>query len=291
MRFGFLASILSSICILLSCGEFEKPIEPYYFVQIADPQLGFNARNNSAISPDFSYESERYTNTINKINSLVPSPDFVVISGDLVNFKDSELQHAEFFRISSTLNQGITLYLVSGNHDVSVDNKPTKKDLSDYRERVGKDIFSFKHKNILGIVLNSTIISDPIKVPEEYDAQLKWFESVLKTNRQAQPGHMLVFQHHPYFLQNYDEDDEYYNIPKVRRTPYLDLLKKYNVSAVFSGHKHGGATPAPYQNTKMIVAPAVANKRPSINIVKVYPSRMVVEKYELDALPKTILFD
>ena len=50
--------------------------------------------------------------------------------------------------------------------------------------------------------------------------------------------HILVFQHHPWFLETPDEADAYFNIPLATRSRYLALFREAGVSHVFAGHYH-----------------------------------------------------
>lgn len=57
------------------------------------------------------------------------------------------------------------------------------------------------------------------------------------------PGvrHVVVFQHHSWFLEKPDEPSHYFNIPIETRRRYLDLLKTSGVRYVFAGHYHRNA--------------------------------------------------
>lgn len=48
-----------------------------------------------------------------------------------------------------------------GNHDV--ENEPTKESLATYRERGGRDYYSFRAGSMAGIVRNSSLIKAPEK--------------------------------------------------------------------------------------------------------------------------------
>jgi serine/threonine-protein phosphatase CPPED1 len=52
---------------------------------------------------------------------------------------------------------------------------------------------------------------------------------------------VIVFQHHPWFLDTPSEPDQYFNIPLVRRTPYLELFRAAGVKYLVSGHYHQNA--------------------------------------------------
>ncbi len=97
--------------------------------------------------------------------------------------------------------------------------------------------------------------------------QLEWLEERLEYANRHKAAQIYVFGHHPWFLYHEDEDvadfvdsvgsafpkewddgsgrfdnavfpDLYFSVPKEQRRIALDLFKKYNVNASFSGHFH-----------------------------------------------------
>ena len=102
---------------------------------------------------------------IEKANSL--RPDFVVVCGDMVHHTGDEAEIAELFRITETLEDGIPLHWVSGNHDVG--ESPTSESIALYREKFGADNYSFDHADCHFTVINSSVASDPTNVPREWD--------------------------------------------------------------------------------------------------------------------------
>jgi 3',5'-cyclic AMP phosphodiesterase CpdA len=148
-------------------------------------------------------------------------------------------QIAEFRRIIGLLDKSIPLYLVAGNHDV--ENKPTAESLKAYRATFGSDWYSFRNGEVYGIVLNSQLIDAPANVPEEAEKQLAWLRDELARAKAIGARHLLVFQHHPYFLISAGESDQYFNIDGGTREVYLELFKQAGVEAVLSGHYHRNA--------------------------------------------------
>jgi hypothetical protein len=47
-----------------------------------------------------------------------------------------------------------------------------------------------------------------------------------------------MFQHHPWFLENAGETNQYFNLPRESREKYLPLFHEYGVKHVFCGHWH-----------------------------------------------------
>ena len=140
------------------------------FIQMSDPQFGMFTKNVG-----FAHETVNFDFAIATANRL--KPEFVVITGDLVNEAGNTAQIAEYKRIAAKLDPQIKLYSVPGNHDV--ENEPTKATLASYRERLGPDYYSFRSGDIAGFVLNSNLQKSPNNVPEEAAAMEKWLRGEL----------------------------------------------------------------------------------------------------------------
>jgi len=224
------------------------------FVQMADPQFGMyssvskfseadkaerrqrgiNIEYSGPILEGLAKETSLFTEAIETANKI--KPDFVVICGDMVHSSDSEEQFQELMRISRLLNKDIKLYWVAGNHDVG--DKPTRAGLAKYREQFGEYNYSFQEENCYFIVLNSSICYDPGSVPDEWDNLISFLEKELQIAASVQRRHKIIFMHHPLYLNDPNEGDNYFVIPSVRRAKIIDLITEYDVSAVFTGHLH-----------------------------------------------------
>lgn len=224
------------------------------FVQMADPQFGMyssvskfsdadkaerrqrgiNIEYTGPILEGLAKETSLFTEAIETANKI--NPDFVVICGDMVHNSDSDEQFQELIRISRLLNQDIKLYWVAGNHDVG--DKPTRAGLAQYKEQFGEYNYSFQEENCYFIVLNSSICYDPGSVPDEWDILISFLEKELQIAASVQQRHKIIFMHHPLYLNDPNEGDNYFVIPSARRAKIIDLITEYDVSAVFTGHLH-----------------------------------------------------
>ena len=224
------------------------------FVQMADPQFGMyssvskfsdadkaerrqrgiNIEYTGPILEGLAKETSLFTEAIETANKI--SPDFVVICGDMVHNSDSDEQFQELIRISRLLNEDIKLYWVAGNHDVG--DKPTRAGLAQYKEQFGEYNYSFQEENCYFIVLNSSICYDPGSVPDEWDILISFLEKELQIAASVQQRHKIIFMHHPLYLNDPNEGDNYFVIPSARRAKIIDLITEYDVSAVFTGHLH-----------------------------------------------------
>lgn len=221
------------IAVVLCCALGVFAQAPRFFVQGSDPQFGMYAENRN-----FRQETANFEFFVANVNRLRPA--FVVICGDLVNRAGDADQIAEYKRVAGKLDDGISLYNVPGNHDVG--NEPTPESLALYRRNFGPDYYIFHSGDLTGIVLDSSLIKAPEKAPEEARRQERWLRDVLRDeSSKVGAARVVVFQHHPYFLENPDEPDQYFNIPKETRARYLALFRQFGVKYVFAGHYHRNA--------------------------------------------------
>jgi serine/threonine-protein phosphatase CPPED1 len=254
--------------------------KPWFLVQITDPQFGMFENNNG-----FEKETALYEKAVSKINQL--KPDFVVITGDLVNDPINQKQIAEFKRITDKINAEIPVYLTPGNHDVG--QEPDKQSINLYIKNYGYDRFSFKHKGSLFIGFNSSIIKNDL--PKLENQQYKWLKKKLKGSKKA--SHVILFCHYPFFIQSFEEPETYSNISPEKRNKYLSLFEANNVDALFVGHLHKNNT-SEFGGIQWVITSAVGKPLgpdPSgMRIVKVYNNRIESNYYGLDEVPDNVMF-
>ena len=214
----------------------------------------------------------------------------MVITGDLVNKAGDAAQIAEYRRIAAKLNRSIPLYSVPGNHDV--ENEPTPASVAAYVRRIGPDHYSFKSGSLAGIVLNSSLIYTPKQAPALYDAQLTWLRAELTRLKGGGARHLVVFQHHPWFLEDGEEADQYFNIPLERRRLYLSLFRESGVKYLFSGHYHrnaGGRTgDIEMTTTGPVGMPLGEGSQSGLRVVIVRDNGLTHRYYQLGELPNQI---
>lgn len=253
--------------------------DTYFFIQITDPQFGMYESNKSFVK-----ETELYGKAVNAVNRL--NPDFVIITGDLVNNIDDKSQSAEFKRITANINSEIPVYYSPGNHDIG--QAPEHKDIDAFIADYGHDRFSFRHKKSLFIGLNSCIIKSNTPVLEQQ--QFEWLKKELSKSRKAK--HIIVFCHYPFFINTPDEPETYSNISIETRKRYLSLFREKKVDAVFAGHLHNNAS-GKYEKMDMVTTSAVGKPLGSvgsgIRIIKVYPDRIESVFYTLNEVPEKII--
>ena len=221
--------------------------ESFWFVVGADTQLGLEEEvtalleNRKAQRLCWQIELKRIKHLIDFVNSCHILPRFVIVCGDLVNafpWEDQRSQQEQdLINSFKTLHTSVPMICVCGNHDVG--NSPTSKTISNYREKFGDEFFSFWVAGTFHIVINSQYFVDDSQCSEESKQQMQWLEEQLKIAGTAK--HAFAYQHVPPFLQNPQENKQYFNLDQETRTALLDKLCKAGVSKLFCGHYHSNA--------------------------------------------------
>jgi len=211
-------AVIAGMGMLTGCQNTGEPngSEPVAFAQATDPQLGMGG---------FSADVARLTQEARQINQ---SPArFTIICGDLVH-QPNLPSYREFCQQLKEFKQPV--YCVPGNHDA-----PDSVRLIQFRKMIGPDHQTFTAGGLAFILLNSNLIFS--QTEPDYSWQQHW----LKTTLQQYAGQkmpIVVAMHHPPFVNNPDEKNEYFNLPKPQRKELLRLFKQYGVIAVLYGHTH-----------------------------------------------------
>mgnify|MGYP001619195934 FL=1 len=253
--------------------------EPFFFIQMADPQFGFFSANQ-----DFVRETANFERAIAAANRLRPA--FVVVCGDLTHRAGDTAQVAEYLRIVAQLDKSIPLYSVPGNHDLALPLSPAS--VREYQQRFGPDRYTFESHGLLGIVINTSLIKEPAGAPDETAAQEAWLRAVIDTARRARHRQVMVFQHHSWFLARADEPDQYFNLPSARRRDLLDLLASGGVTHVFAGHYHRNAFGRDGKLEMVTTGPVgkpLGSDPSGFRIVTVRGDSVAHRYYSLDSLP------
>lgn len=191
--------------LLLISGVFAEETCPFKFVMWGDSQF-----NNPDVFEKAVLETE------------LLKPDFVIQVGDLINgyTYDVNKVREEWVRFKKQIEPlSVPYYPVPGNHDVTT--TPTEPI---YGEVWGNDkyYYSFDYNKSHFIILNTDLHTQEDQIPEE---EMEWFKSDLEKNKDKQ--NIFIAFHSPLYA-NKD-----YNWQ-----PIHDMLKKYPVRAIFTGHSH-----------------------------------------------------
>ncbi len=250
-----------------------------FFLQMSDPQFGMYSQGHG-----FAQETANFEFAIATANRMRPA--FVIVTGDLVGTPGDAGQVAEYQRIAAMLDRSIPIHHVAGNHDVG--GAPTAERLAFYRSRLGPDYYTFRSGDVAVFVLNSALIAGPENVPEEAARQEAWLESELAKARAGGARRLIVFQHHPLFLKDPGEPDQYFNVPLAARRRFLALFHKYGVSHVFAGHYHRNAL-ARDGDLEMVTTGPVGKplgaERSGIRVITVTETGLEHKYYDFGKLP------
>lgn len=124
-------------------------------------------------------------------------------------------------------------YLAPGNDDVG--NVPSISTLNYYRNKIGKDYFTFENKGAAFVVTNTQLW----KIDAGYES-VKHHRWIKKTLDSLSTSNIPVFVigHYPLFLKTPEEKEVYFNLPIEIREEILELFKQSHVKAYLSGHTH-----------------------------------------------------
>jgi 3',5'-cyclic AMP phosphodiesterase CpdA len=183
-------------------------------------------------------ENELFTEAINAANCI--RPDFIVVCGDMVQNWDDDSQAAAVKAVASGAD--VPVYWVAGNHDVAEDALiPTQRAIESFRQRFGRDYYSFDLHSTRFIVLNSTVLMNPDALSEEFRANVAFLEESLDGLSDAGCARCIVFSHHPWFLEHLEEDADHpipMALPLEVRRDLLQAVNRPEVLGVFAGHTH-----------------------------------------------------
>lgn len=264
-----------ALVALVSCAE-----KSYVIVQVADSQLGFDAavkaqEPGAEYVNDLTYEAEYLRKAVAKINEI--GPDAVIFTGDQVNLYDNDEQWNTFEEIIAGIDRSVYRYHVPGNHDVIVSEG--KVDMAPFSARFGEDRFVSRNDgvNIVGINTNLIKFNDPAE-----SEQFEWLRAVLDEGKASDVT--LIFGHHPFFGEDIDEEDGYFQVQKAKRREYFDMFVEMGVDAVFAGHLHDSRA-AEYQGIPMLTTTSSAyqlgESKPSIRVITVKGTEVSEELVEI----------
>lgn len=271
---------------LVACARVSAAVdEPFFFVQLSDPQLGMFTDNR-----EFAQDAANFEFAVAAVNRLRPA--FVVITGDLVNKPGDSAQIAEYRRIVGQIDRSIPVYNIAGNHDVQ--NVPTAESLAGYTKIFGPDRYTFRHQGLVGIVLNSSVIHSPDNTAVQLAEQEKWLRAELAKAKAEGARHIVVFQHHPWFIKDAAEADQYFNIPTARRLAYLAMFREFGVRYLFCGHYHRNAEGRDGEIENITSGPVgkpLGGAKSGIRVAIVRADKIEHRYYELGELPTQIEMD
>ncbi|CAH8477190.1 unnamed protein product [Dicrocoelium dendriticum] len=202
--------------------------DPYTFAVLADPQPGLLERYVEKRPKPYRWDREisLTEHAIQLLNRVKPKPKFVVVCGDLVDanaFSEyREAQTLSLLNAFSKLDPSIRLVTVPGNHDVG--DFPTKETVLDHVQTWGDDYYSFQVNRTKFLVLNSQYMWNDTKCKPFGDKFNEWLDDQLRSLELRRASLSIVFQHIPFFINEPNEPDDYFNLPIRTRLSMLSRL-------------------------------------------------------------------
>lgn len=261
------------MAVLASCAK------PYVIVQIADAQLGFTASDafkaeGKEYEGDVSYEVKYLKQAIDMVNEI--KPDAVVFTGDQVHNPGNSFEWSAFKTAVSAISKDIKVFHLPGNHDIHLGIDEVN--MEPFEERFGKGNFVYDESDVKIIGLNTNYIK--YNDPRENE-QFEWLIEALKKKKNQTT---VIFGHHPFFLNDIEEGDGYFQIQKSKRKVYFNVFSKNDVAAVYAGHLHDSANgefngiPS-YTSTSISVQ--LGDAQPSIRLITIDGGKVATEFVQL----------
>jgi Icc protein len=149
---------------------------------------------------------------------------FAIIEGDIVP-QDREDRYRFFFRQLATVRGSLPLYFAPGNHDLY--DKSNSYSLRNFHRYCGPDRYWFSWGNAAFVVLNDAQLT----IGED---QFHWLEGTLR-NLRGRFSHLFVVMHVPPFDPREGKE---YSLPAPIGKRFMQLMERFRVDYVFSGHIH-----------------------------------------------------
>ena len=162
------------------------------------------------------------TRAIAEANLLSPKPDFVFYGGDIAQLgKPEEIDHG--LELLSKLNY--ETYHVMGEHDYYLDLGEHWRKAVNPKHRSGRDYYSFDHKGVHFVVLNS-ILTFPKWLNQKWDSPMaRMLQMARLDNPNGSP--FMVGEEQRAWLQN--------DLKKVSRSTPVVVLSHSPLQKIFKG--------------------------------------------------------
>ena len=220
----------------------EKSADDFYFVQLTDTHI------KAKLFDRYETTKQRLNGVIEEILSFENKPEFIVITGDLVEwgsgpYGDLNCQaFLDCFYISNNqlyadTDFTIPVYTTPGNHDYSI-----ARNLDNYLNYINKkDKYIITHEDTSLFFMNSgpNYVDDPFDWLEIlgdglYDEDFQWIEDELA---QCTSTNKIVLMHHP-AISDRNDVGEMKDVFVHYRDEFIELCELNNVELVLAGHTH-----------------------------------------------------
>jgi UDP-2,3-diacylglucosamine pyrophosphatase LpxH len=241
-RILFIVSIVFSASFLF--GEDNK----FSFIQITDSHLGFSDNNLKT------------GNVIDNINKLPVDISFIAHTGDVLDFRAIDNNIDE--NLSVFKKSKYKIYFIPGNNEINTKNFSEK--YKTFEQKVSK----INYSEIVNNVLLIFFYTSPFIKVKKYDQleEFQWLDKTLKTSGNKP---VILFMHIPNTTNFYSNKMHETEWLKENSDYFTDLVNKYNVKAIITGHFHSdelhyvGRVP-------LFVSPAIAKMEAGLSYYRIF---------------------
>lgn len=242
------------------------------FIVVADSHIRF-ADDDTGTYPSNALmvgRNEFVVDVCNRIDASV-----VIHLGDIVHPLPAEEAHETVVELAAGIYRQLRhpIHFVPGNHDIGdkpnafVAVPPVADEYYDTFERTwGKPFHSFELDRLHFVIVDTPVLNSGL---EREQRQRAWLEADLAAAAEG-GARIFLFTHYPPFLREPGETEHYDNIGEPARSWLLDLVERYRVEAVFSGHVHNFAFNH-YRGTEFYVLPSTGFVRPDYSELAAVP--------------------
>ena len=167
---------------------------------------------------------ENNANLILKINEA--DPDIIVMTGDMVNAKDTD--YTILYNLVESISESYKMFFITGNHEQDIPNEK-RKELFDYLEK--HDVIVLNNEMVQLTKGNDIINLYGLWYNSKYYFSDGTNESILKEEIISK----LIGE----------ADKSEYNILLTHNPKHFEECSKWGADLVFSGHVHGGMVRLP----------------------------------------------
>ncbi len=237
--------------------EWREPPDALSLALLPKPDFTFAVISDPHISPEGAIgryaHNWRVEELVRQLNALRPA--FVLDAGDIVttfpgrdNYDACAAQANKLFA-----KLAVPIYHTPGNHDIGNKLQLTfhprgqvtesvrkgyfinPDNIALYRRWFGRDYYSFDYEGCHFVITNNALWNSGL--PQERE-QWNWLVRDLEEHKNARLT--FVTMHNPLFWVSTSElgTENYENVNQPMRGKFIELMDKYRVCAVFTGHTH-----------------------------------------------------
>lgn len=235
----------------------------FRFIVVADSHIRF-PDDDVVTYPSNALMADRNRRVVELCNLL--DAEFVVHLGDIVHPIPVEDAHEPAVELAASVYSDleVPIHFVPGNHDVG--DKPdamvavpavADENYGVFERYWGSAFRSFDIGGCHLVILDTPVLNSNL---DREAAQRAWLEDDLAIAAKA-GLRIFFFTHYPPFVRDAAEDEHYDNLGEPARSWLLELLNRYKVEAVFSGHVHNFLYNH-HEGTELYVLPSTGFVRP-----------------------------